>query len=61
MWDGFSTRLPPEGAAARGRGRVENPSHIKHTYLWIAYDTLKKSERSCFTKSFDGVSARSSP
>src|SRR5438128_3982951 len=28
MWDGFSTRPPPEGRPLRGRGRVENPSHI---------------------------------
>src|SRR5207247_3226947 len=28
MWDGFSTRPPPEGRPRRGRGRVENPSHI---------------------------------
>jgi len=28
MWYGFSTRPPPEGRPLRGRGRVENPSHI---------------------------------
>jgi pimeloyl-ACP methyl ester carboxylesterase len=28
MWDGFSTRPPPEGRPLGGRGRVENPSHI---------------------------------
>src|SRR5215210_3502853 len=28
MWDGFSTRPPPAGRPLRGRGRVENPSHI---------------------------------
>src|SRR5438128_2679645 len=28
MWDGFSTRPPPEGRPLRSRGRVENPSHI---------------------------------
>jgi len=28
MWDGFSTRPPPKAAAARSRGRVENPSHM---------------------------------
>src|SRR5216110_585386 len=28
MWDGFSTRPLPMGGRSRGRGRVENPSHI---------------------------------
>src|SRR5258706_14428508 len=28
MWDGFSTRPPPEGRLLRSRGRVENPSHM---------------------------------
>src|SRR5881392_3297508 len=28
MWDGFSTRPPPEGRPLCRRGRVENPSHI---------------------------------
>src|SRR2546430_68524 len=28
MWDGFSTRPLPMGRRSRGRGRVENPSHI---------------------------------
>src|SRR5205807_6366011 len=28
MWDGFSTRPPPEGRPLRGHGRVENPSHM---------------------------------
>src|SRR2546426_1010538 len=28
MWGGFSTRPPPKGRPLRGRGRVENPSHM---------------------------------
>ena len=39
MWDGFSTRPPPK-AAARSRGRVENPSHIH-----LAKDAMRAGTR----------------
>src|SRR6266550_534673 len=47
MWDGFSTRPPPEGRPLRGRGRVENPSHIPSVQIIMRSSRLAALTAAC--------------
>src|SRR5882724_3724777 len=54
MWDGFSTRPPPEGRLLRSRGRVENPSHISPPILRRNKNAISPVKRTTATAIFSG-------